>query len=48
MLQRRKGTQNPKTIPPNVPYENCSHFSEIVRLLGGRTFSILGVENDPI
>ena len=26
MLQRRKGTENPKNIPPNVPYENCSHF----------------------
>ena len=29
MLQRRKGTNNPKIIPPNVPYENCSHFWDI-------------------
>ena len=25
-LQRRKGTKTPQNIPPNVPYENCSHF----------------------
>ena len=25
MLQRHKGTTNPKNIPPNVPYEKCSH-----------------------
>ena len=29
MLQRRKGTKNPKNIPPNVPCENCSHFWDI-------------------
>ena len=26
---RRKGTKNPETIPPDVPYENCSHFWDI-------------------
>ena len=30
LKQRRKGTNNPKHIAPNVPYENCSHFWEIV------------------
>ena len=25
----RKGTTNPKIIPPNLPYENCSHFWDI-------------------
>ena len=44
MLQQRKGPKNPKHIPPNVPYENCSHFCEHFRFFGGRTFSILGVE----
>ena len=25
----RKGTKNPKIIPPNVSYDNCSHFSDV-------------------
>ena len=40
-----KGTQNPTNIPPNVPYENCSHFWETFRFWGGRAFSIFGVED---
>ena len=36
MPQQRKGTKNPENIPPNGPYENCSHFWEIVRFSGGR------------
>ena len=26
VLQQRKGTQNPKNISPNVPYEKCLFF----------------------
>ena len=33
VLQRRKGTKNPKNIPQNVSYENCSHFCEFFNFL---------------
>ena len=35
---------NGQNITPKVPYENCSHFWEIFRFFGGRTFSIFWVE----
>ena len=43
--QRRKGTQNPKNIPPNVPYENCSHFWEKNRFGGVDFFDFGGRKN---
>ena len=30
-----RGPTNPKNIPPNVPYENCSYFWEIVSVFWG-------------
>ena len=46
MLQRRKETKNPKNIPPNVLYENCSHFWEFFRFLGVVFFDFWGSNNN--
>ena len=37
-----KGTNNPTNIPPNVSYENCSHFWENFRFFGGSIFRFGG------
>ena len=29
IYMRRKGTNNPKNILPDAPYEHCSHFWDI-------------------
>ena len=43
--ERRKGTKNPKNIPPNVPYENCSHFWETFQFSWGQFFDFWGRKN---
>ena len=42
---RRKGTTNPKSISPNVPYENCSHFWDCFDFWGVDLFDFGGSKN---
>ena len=40
-----RGPEIPKRSPPNVPYENCSHFCDLFRFSGGRFFRFGGSNN---